>query len=61
MIAAKYATTNTVVTILYIVFVMVLIFIFVNILPKISLEIGEFIRKTGDITRNASELVRRIE
>jgi predicted PurR-regulated permease PerM len=61
IIAAKYATTNTVVTVLYIVFVMVLVFIFVNILPKISLEIGEFIRKTGAISQSASELVTRLE
>lgn len=61
VIAAKYATTNTVVTILYIIFIMVLVFIFVSILPKISLEIGEFIKKTGDISRSATELVTRIE
>ncbi len=39
-IAAKYGTTNMVVTGLYILFVVVIILIFVNILPKIGNEIN---------------------
>lgn len=61
MIAAKYATTNTVVTFLYIVFVMVIIFIFVSILPKISSEIGEFIKRGGDMAKSAQAIVARLE
>lgn len=60
-IAEKYATTNTIVTILYVIFVLILIFIFVNILPKISIEIGEFIRRGSDITRSAQDMVSRLE
>ena len=60
-IALKYATTNTVVSILYIIFVMVLIFIFVNLLPKISTDIGEFIRRGSDMTRSAQAIVLRLE
>ena len=61
IIAAKYATTNTVVTVLYIVFVMILVFIFANIVPKISEEIGEFVRRTGDLTKSATSMVMRVE
>lgn len=39
-IAAKYGTTNMVVTGLYILFVTVIILIFVNILPRIGNEIN---------------------
>lgn len=61
IIAAKYATTNTVVTILYIIFVLVIVFIFANIVPKISEEIGEFVRRTGDMTKSATSMVIRVE
>lgn len=44
-IAEKYATTNTIVTILYVFFILIIVFIFVSILPKISSEIGDFIRQ----------------
>jgi predicted PurR-regulated permease PerM len=60
-IAEKYATTNTIVTILYILFILILVFIFVSILPKISSEIGEFIRQGSNMTRSAQELVSRFE
>ena len=60
-IAEKYATTNTIVTILYILFILIIVFIFVSILPKISSEIGEFIRQGSNMTRNAQELVSRFE
>lgn len=61
IIAAKYATTNTVVTILYLVFVLIIVFIFANIVPKISEEIGEFVRRTGDMTKSATSMVMRVE
>ncbi len=43
-IARKYATTNIVVTFLYIFFVGIVIFIFVNILPQIGDEIKWFLK-----------------
>jgi predicted PurR-regulated permease PerM len=44
-LAAKYATTNIVVTILYILFISVVTFVFVSIVPKIGSDVQEFIRK----------------
>jgi len=40
---------------------MVLIFIFVNLLPKITTDIGEFIRRAGDMAKNAQDIVIRLE
>lgn len=44
-LAAKYATTNIVVTILYILFVSVVTFVFVSIVPKIGSDVQEFVRR----------------
>jgi predicted PurR-regulated permease PerM len=60
-IAEKYATTNTIVTILYILFILILAFIFISILPKISSEIGEFVRQGSTMTRSAQDIVTRFE
>jgi predicted CDP-diglyceride synthetase/phosphatidate cytidylyltransferase len=51
MIARKYATVNIVITALYIIFVGILIFIFVNILPQIGGEINKFLENAGNIAR----------
>ena len=45
-IARKYATANIVITILYILFIGVVIFIFVNILPQIGFEIHGFLNNS---------------
>lgn len=39
LIAQKYATANIVITALYIIFIGILVFIFVNIIPQIATEL----------------------
>lgn len=60
-IAKKYATTNIVITCLYIVFVGILIFIFVNIIPQIGWEIRNFLNNSGNIARQWQDFVDKIE
>ncbi len=60
-VAEKYSKTNTIVTVLYIIFVILMVFIFANIIPKVSTEIGEFIKRAWDITKNTQSIVTRLE
>jgi predicted PurR-regulated permease PerM len=60
-IAEKYSKTNTLVTVLYIVFVILMVFVFANIIPKVWTEIGEFIKRAWDITKNTQSIVIRLE
>ena len=43
-IAEKYATTNAVVSILYILFISAVVFVFISIVPKIGKDITDFVR-----------------
>ncbi len=43
MLARKYATANIVISGLYIIFISIVIFIFINILPQIGGEINKFL------------------
>lgn len=49
MLARKYATANMVITGLYIIFISIVIFIFVNILPQIGSEIQRFLKEAPRI------------
>ncbi len=60
-IAAKYSTTNHMVTLLYIIFVGIVIFIFSNILPQIAVEIKKFLQSAPIITLQAQEFIMQIE
>ncbi len=48
-LALRYNNTNIVVTILYIIFIGVIILLFVNIIPQIIQEIGQFIKGAPQI------------
>lgn len=48
-IAAKYATTNIVVSLLYILFITIITFIFINILPRIGDEINHLATNAPDL------------
>lgn len=48
-LALRYNNTNIVVTILYILFITVIILLFVNIIPQIIQEIGQFIKGAPQI------------
>ena len=43
-IAEKYATTNAVVSVLYVLFISAVVFIFISIVPKIGKDITDFVR-----------------
>ena len=60
-LAAKYATTNIVVTLLYLIFISIVTFVFINIVPKIGLDIQEFIRQAPEIASRGQEFISRIE
>lgn len=60
-IVSKYAKTNSVVTILYILFVSMVIFIFSNILPQILTEIREFLKSSPMIAAQGQDFIRKIE
>lgn len=60
-IAAKYSTTNHMVTILYIIFVGIVIFIFSNILPQIGVEVKKFLQSAPTITLQAQDFISKIE
>lgn len=57
----RYATPNLIVSLLYVIFIMLMIFVFANIIPKVSTEIWEFIKRAGDITKNTQSIVARLE
>lgn len=61
MIARKYATANIVITGLYIIFVGILVFIFINILPQIGGEIRRFLDDAGNIARQGQDFVTKVE
>jgi predicted PurR-regulated permease PerM len=61
MIARKYSTANIVISGLYIVFIGILIFIFVNIIPQIGRELDNFLKSSGDIARQGQDFIQRIE
>ncbi|MBP6981579.1 AI-2E family transporter [Candidatus Gracilibacteria bacterium] len=60
-IARKYATTNIVVTLLYILFVGIVIFIFVNILPQIGNELKWFLKDAPRIATQGQDFIKQIE
>ncbi len=60
-IASKYATTNRMVTLLYIIFVGIVIFIFSNILPQIGSEVKKFLQSAPTIAFQAQDFIRKIE
>jgi predicted PurR-regulated permease PerM len=60
-IARKYATANIVITSLYIIFIGIVIFIFVNILPQIGGEINRFLRDAPKIALGWQDFLKRIE
>ena len=61
ILAQKYATANIVITALYIIFVGILIFIFVNIIPQIGTELKGFLTSSSDIAKQGQEFVQSIE
>ena len=60
-IARKYATANIVISVLYIIFVLILVFIFVNILPQIGRELDGFLKNSSRIATQWQDFFTRIE
>ncbi|MBP9779615.1 AI-2E family transporter [Candidatus Gracilibacteria bacterium] len=60
-IAAQYSTTNNMVTVLYVVFIGIVIFVFSNILPQILGEITRFLKSAPDITLQVQDFIQKIE
>lgn len=60
-IAQKYATANIVISILYIVFIAILVFIFVNILPQIGGEVQKFLRESPRIASQGQDFIMKLE
>ncbi|MBP9812102.1 AI-2E family transporter [Candidatus Gracilibacteria bacterium] len=60
-IARKYATVSIVITGLYIIFISILVFIFVNIIPQIGGEISKFLENAGVIARQGQDFIARVE
>lgn len=60
-LAAKYATTNIVVSILYIIFISVVTFIFVSIVPKIGSDVQQFIARAPELASRGQEFILKIE
>ncbi len=60
-IAAQYGTTNILVTILYIFFIIVLTFIFVSIVPKIGIEIEKLAGSAPKLAEAGTNLIRNVE
>lgn len=61
MMARKYSTANIVISGLYIIFIGILVFIFVNIIPQIVQELNNFLSSSGEIARQVQEFIKRIE
>lgn len=57
----KYGRINNLVTILYILFVLLIIWIFASIVPKISMEIEGFIRRMPHVLNQVQELLFKLE
>lgn len=49
------------VTILYCIFISIVIFIFISILPKIKTDISEIIKNTSSYAQQGQEFIKRIE
>lgn len=60
-LAQKYATANIVITGLYIVFIGIVVFIFVNILPQIGGEIQRFLKEAPKIAVQWQDFIKKIE
>ncbi len=60
-LALRYNNTNIAVTILYVIFIGVLIFLFVNIIPQIIREIGQFINGAPRIASQIQNFANGIE
>lgn len=43
-LALRYNSTNIIVSILYVIFIAIIVFLFINIVPQIIVEIGQFIK-----------------
>jgi predicted PurR-regulated permease PerM len=61
ILAQKYSTANIVITWLYIVFISIVVFIFVNILPQIGWEINKFLKDAPKIATQGQDFLKRIE
>jgi predicted PurR-regulated permease PerM len=61
ILAQKYSTANIVITVLYIVFISIVVFIFVNILPQIGWEINRFLKEAPKIATEGQNFLSRIE
>lgn len=61
LLARKYATVSIVITGLYVVFIGILVFIFVNIIPQIGGEIDRFIDDAGNIARQGEDFIAKVE
>ncbi|MBX9808968.1 AI-2E family transporter [Candidatus Gracilibacteria bacterium] len=60
-IALRYNNTNIVVTILYVLFIAILIFLFTNIVPQIIKEMGEFISGAPKIASQIQNFVDNLQ
>jgi predicted PurR-regulated permease PerM len=60
-IAERYSTINHIVTGLYIIFIVIVIFIFSSILPQILTEIKSFLNKAPEIASQGQEFIQKIE
>jgi predicted PurR-regulated permease PerM len=60
-LALRYNNTNIVVTLLYIVFILIIVFLFVSIIPQIIVEIGQFIKWAPDIAWRIQIFINGIE
>lgn len=59
--ALRYNNTNIVVTILYILFIAIVVFLFANIIPQIIREMGQFIRGAPQIAAQLQGIADNIE
>ncbi|MBC7503802.1 AI-2E family transporter [Candidatus Gracilibacteria bacterium] len=60
-IALRYSNTNIVVTVLYILFIVIVVFLFVNIIPQIVREIIQFINRAPHIASQLQNFATEIE
>ena len=60
-IALRYNNTNIVVSILYIIFILIIVFLFVNIIPQIIIEIWQFIGRAPQIATQLQGFVSGFE
>ncbi len=60
-IALRYNSTNIVVSVLYVLFILIIVFLFVNIIPQIIIEIGQFIGRAPQIATQLQGFVSGLE